>query len=62
MLDFECEAADKDFIGFALRPEGLVVIGYFKTEKQLGKVLARRPSWANMFVWDRNGECVDGAY
>ena len=60
--EFECEAADKDFLGYALRKDGLVIKGYYKTEKELQRLFERRPHAYNMFVWDRSGECVDGAY
>jgi hypothetical protein len=60
--DFECEAADNDFFGYALRLHGLVIKGYYKTEAQLQRLFEKRPHAYNMFVWNRSGECVDGAY
>ena len=60
--DFECEEADNDFLGFALKKEGLYVKGYYKTEAELEPLYENRHHAYNLFVWDREGFCVDGAY
>ena len=60
--DFECAEADDDYFAFALKPQGLVFKKFYKTEKEVEAVLAKRPFGYNAFVWDRSGECVNGAY
>ena len=63
-LDFECEEADKDFIKFARQKQGSAVIGYYKskTAKALQKAYENCPYGHYLFLWDREGNCVDGAY
>ena len=60
--DFECEEADNDFLGFALMKDGLCVQGYYKTEAELEPLYENRHHAYNLFVWDREGFCVNGAY
>ena len=62
MCDFECEEADNDFLGFALMKDGLYVKGYYKTEAELEPLYENRHYAYNLFVWDREGFCVNGAY
>ena len=74
--DFECDEADTEvegdgkFFKFALKTEGewaddgsFTVVGYYKTQKNALKAMLDYPksSWL-LFVWDRQGNCVDGAY
>ena len=69
-LDFECpeatneEEGDNKFLPFAMRKSGLTVVKYYKTEEGTTKDKA----WYNcpyseyLFLWNRAGECVNGAY
>ena len=67
---FECEEAtnyedeDNKFLPFALRKEGLYVLRYYKTEDgpDKAKVWENCPFGMNLFLWDREGNCVNGAY
>ena len=69
-LDFECAAATNDdeddnkFLSFALRKSGLIVLKYYKTEEEVNRdrVWAFCPWDYNLFLWNRDGECVNGAY
>jgi hypothetical protein len=72
--DFEgdnaCKAKENDkFLEFALEKggpyqDGLVVVGYFKTEdaKAVEEAWNHCPYLWFLFLWDRNGKCVNGAY
>ena len=69
-LDFECDEAtnyeetDKKFLPFALRKSGLTVLKYYKSEEgaDRDKVWEYCPYGYNLFLWSRDGECVNGAY
>ena len=58
------EEGDNKFLPFALRKEGLYVLRYYKTEDgpDKAKVWENCPSGMNLFLWDREGNCVNGAY
>ena len=59
---FECKEADEDFFDFALKMDGLSLWGYFETEEEVDDLYEKRPCGYNMFVWNRELECVDGSY
>jgi hypothetical protein len=73
-LDFEGPNGDEarengKFLEFALEKggpyqEGLIVVGYFKSQDS--KTLQEAWEYGShayfLFLWDRNGECIDGAY
>jgi hypothetical protein len=69
-LNFECEEAtnevegDKKFLPFAMRKSGLTVVKYYKTEDAADKdgVWYHAPYGYYLFLWNRAGECVNGAY
>ena len=69
-LDFQCEEAtnveegDNKFLPFAMRKSGLTVVKYYKTEEGAGedRVWYHAPYAFNLFLWNRAGDCVDGAY
>lgn len=73
--DFECEeaetevAGDGKFFKFALKTEGefaddgtFKLIGYYKTEKNAVKAMVNFPAYTRLFLWNREGKCVDGVY
>ena len=69
-MDFECEEAtnvednDNKFLPFALLKSGLTVVKYYKSEDGPDKddAWADCPHCAYLFLWDRKGTCVNGAY
>ena len=69
-LDFECTEAtnivdgDNKFLPFAMRKSGLTVVKYYKFENGADKdqVWMYCPNSYNLFLWNRRGDCVNGAY
>ena len=70
--DFECDEAtneiegDGKFLKFALKTKDYFeLVGYFKTknnaEKAWDKFMEKNYNYF-MFVWNRQGECVNGYY
>ena len=69
--DFECEEAqnieeeDRKFLPFAMRKSGLTVVKFYETEDQaktLDRVWYFAPDYQYLFLWNKDGVCVDGAY
>ncbi len=75
-LDFDCEEADEaresgTYYEFALKLEhrdipynGFRVVGYYKTEKAALEAMVKEICYTTeyAFIWNREGECVDGAH
>ena len=68
-LDFECEEAtnveedDNKFLPFAIRKSGLREHGFYATEKEVEADEIWGASHVdNIFVWNKAGECVNGAF
>ena len=77
-LDFECQECDDAvengtffeyalklehrFCGDALQPSSFRLIGYYKTEKAADKAIDTVDGQEYSFVWNRKGECINGAY
>ena len=59
---FECKEADEDFLNFALKMDGFFLWGYFETKEEVDDLYEKLPCGYNMFVWNRELECVDGSY
>ena len=76
LCDFECSEADTEVEGdgkfekFALKTEGewaddgtFEVIGYYKTKKNAQKAMVdHRVNSLYLFLWNRDGKCIDGCY
>ena len=70
-LDFECpeaeniEEGDNKFLPFAMRKSGLTVVKFYQTEDEpatLDRVWYFAPDYNFLFLWDKEGNCVNGAY
>ena len=70
-LDFECDEAtnevegDTKFSSFAMRKSGLTVVKFYRTEDEpetLDRVWYYCPYSQYLFLWDKEGNLVNGAY
>ena len=70
-LDFECHEADNTeedmtkFGSFAMRKSGLTVVKYYRTEAEvetLDRAWYHCPYGKLLFLWNKEGEEVNGAY
>ena len=70
-LDFECQESrntEEDmtkFSSFAMRKSGLTVVKYYRTEAEvetLDRAWYFRPYAELLFLWDKEGKEVNGAY
>ena len=70
-LNFECQEAENTeedmtrFESFAMRKSGLTVVKFYETKDEpetLDRAWYFRPTYYYMFLWDKEGNCVNGAY
>jgi hypothetical protein len=70
-LDFECQEAENTeedmtkFSSFAMRKSGLTIVKFYRTEaevKTLDRAWYFRPYAELLFLWDKEGKMVNGAY